>query len=714
MTDNKILIVDTSLTVRMDLQKAVRAAGMDAIPCASVAEGRAALARADVGAVVLDPLVPDGAELLTELRTSREHKAKPVVLLCTEAEAGDRLPDLRRGAEEYVGKPYDARHVVARVRELMDASQAGPPTEPLILIIDDSMTYRMAVQSQLEDNGYRVLTAPTGEDGLRVAAEQRPDALVVDGMLPGIDGATVIRRVRLDAALRDLPCLLLTSATDRDTELRVLEAGADAFVRKDEDGAVLLARLAGILRPGAVAGAVDEISSLNGKMRILAVDDSVTYLNATADSLRGRGYEVYLARSGAEALELLAAQVVDCILLDVVMTGLNGQETFERVKQVPAVRDVPLIMVTSIDDPGVMLACLGIGADDFIRKADGLEILEARVRAQLRRKQFQDENRRVREAVQLRGLQAAEAQAARELAQTRTALVEALEWKNRELESFSYSVAHDLRGPLQIVEGYSEVLLENDGHLLNESAQRRLERINVAAKRMGQLVTALLELAHASRAEVTTELVDVSAMAREIATDLRAEAPDRVAVFAVEEGMTTQADASLLRAVLTNILGNAWKFTRRTESTLIRVGSQTAGGETTFCVSDNGAGFDAASADALFRPFGRLHHDREFAGTGIGLATVQRIVDRHNGQVWAESRVGHGATFYFTLGPAPAPGPLATGAAHPLPTIDVGPTAPLLPIGVDPDTPLLPIGAGPAAPLPLLGQQVLPDGRQQR
>jgi two-component system, NtrC family, sensor kinase len=465
-------------------------------------------------------------------------------------------------------------------------------------------------------------------------------------MLPGIDGATVIRRVRLDSALRDVPCLLLTASTDRETELRALDAGADAFISKDDPPTVVLAKLGAVLRQAGNAAHVEDTTSLYGPKKILAVDDSETFLHAVAGSLRDDGYEVILAQSGAEALELLAAQAVDCILLDLLMPGLNGRETCQRIKAAPTVREIPLIMMTALEDADTMLQGLSVGADDYIRKSDEMEVLKARVRAQLRRKHFQDENRRIREELHRKELEAAEARAARELAETRAALVEELQWRNKELEAFSYSVSHDLRTPLQIINGFAETLLAHHAETFDAEAHEQLRHIQAAALRMTDLVGALLQLAQANRAEISTEPVDLSAIARDVVDDLRRTEPSRDLHILIADGIRAQADPSLVRTLLENLLGNAWKFTRRTESPIIEVGEVD---KAVYFVRDNGVGLPATEAANIFEPFQRLHHQADFPGTGVGLATVQRIVSRHGGRIWVDGDVGRGATFSFTL-----------------------------------------------------------------
>src|SRR6267142_1883733 len=370
MTDT-VLILDDSLTVRMDLAEAFESSGFRPLSCATLAEAREALARESVSVAVLDVLLPDGdgVDLLREIRASPIASAITVLILSTEAEVKDRIRGLRTGADEYVGKPYDASYVVAKARQFLRARSAGAAADrPTILIIDDSVTFREEMRQAFTSAGYAVLVATSGEEGLQVAADQRPSAIVVDGVLPGIDGATVIRHVRLDAALRGIPCLLLTASEDQGAELRALDAGADAFVHKEEEVEVILAKLAATLRGAAVAGA-EATASLLGPKRILAVDDSVTYLEELASTLRGEGYDVVLARSGEEAIELLAVQSVDCILLDLVMPGLGGQETCRLIKSAPVVRDIPLIMLTALEGRAAMLEGFGAGADDYISKS---------------------------------------------------------------------------------------------------------------------------------------------------------------------------------------------------------------------------------------------------------------------------------------------------------------------------------------------------------
>ncbi len=226
------------------------------------------------------------------------------------------------------------------------------------------------------------------------------------------------------------------------------------------------------------------------------------------------------------------------------------------------------------------------------------------------------------------------------------ALVEAA---NRELEAFSYSVAHDLRAPLRSIDGFSQALLEDYCERLDEEGKSYLGRVRESAQHMAQLIDALLSLSRLSRAELNRTRVDLAAIARSVFLKLERAQPARSVEFVANGEVIAMADARLIRIVIENILGNAWKFTSNRACARIEFGTTSQSPPTTYFIRDDGAGFDMAYAEKLFAVFQRLHTTREFEGTGIGLATVQRIIHRHGGRIWAEGAVGLGATFYFTL-----------------------------------------------------------------
>ena len=223
-----------------------------------------------------------------------------------------------------------------------------------------------------------------------------------------------------------------------------------------------------------------------------------------------------------------------------------------------------------------------------------------------------------------------------------------LEVANQELEAFSYSVSHDLRAPLRSIHGFSQAVLEDSGDRLDPEGVDALGRVCAAAERMGVLIDDLLELSRAARVEMQRDRVDLSVLAERIAAGLTAADSQRRVEFRIARGLVCEGDRRLLEVVLQNLMGNAWKFTGKRDRAMIEVGITDADARA-FFVRDNGAGFDMTYADKLFDPFQRLHQARDFAGSGVGLALVQRIVRRHGGRVWAEGVVDRGATFYFTL-----------------------------------------------------------------
>ncbi|MGB8984901.1 MAG: ATP-binding protein, partial [Anaerolineales bacterium] len=256
-------------------------------------------------------------------------------------------------------------------------------------------------------------------------------------------------------------------------------------------------------------------------------------------------------------------------------------------------------------------------------------LASAAIRDVTRRKQIEDDVQRLNEELKQRAGQ--------------------LEAANKELEAFSYSVSHDLRAPLRSIDGFSHVLLEDYSEQLPREGRDYLERVRAAAQRMAVLIDDLLNLSRLTRTALQPRFINVSSMAQEIVHGLQESQPERQVTFSITPDLMVEADPHLMKIVLENLLSNAWKFTSRREQAVIEFGQKNHVTERTFYVSDNGVGFDMAYADKLFGVFQRLHSVSDFPGTGVGLATVQRIISIHGGRIWAESAEGKGATFYFTL-----------------------------------------------------------------
>jgi two-component system NtrC family sensor kinase len=687
-----VLIVDDSLTVRMDLANAFEEAKLHPVLSPTIAQARDVLSREKIDLVLLDVLLPDGdgVDLLKELRLAED--SLPIILLSGEAEVKDRIRGLNTGADEYIGKPYDIKYVVAKARELLRNKGAGSESRATVLIIDDSPTFRQSLGEVLESAGYIVLSAASGDEGLAMIANHRPNAIVVDGVMPDMDGATLIRRIRLDAAFRTIPCLLLTASEDGNAQLCALEAGADAFVRKDEDMGIVLARLGAVMRRQS-DGPMEQVASLVAPRKILAVDDSLTYLHELAAALRGEGYDVSLARSGEEALELLAVQPVDCILMDLLMPGIGGQEACLRIKAAPGVRDIPLILLTALDDRAAMLEGLSAGADDYISKSSEFEILRARVRTQIRRKQFEDENRRIREELLRRELAAAEERSARELAETRAALVEELERKveerTRELRAsiverghaermasvgmLSASIAHEINNPLAVVTGnlelvalnlntltehpaFSEATTGNDDSLASQMIARLamtrdpLRDACEASERVREIVRDLRMFAR-SDGEDQTAPVDVHKVL-ESSIRLASNEIRHRARLTREFGDVplVQANESRLGQVFLNLIVNAAQAIPEGQAAANQIRVVTApydGDRVVVSVHDTGVGIPPDKLSRVFGPFFTTKPAGQ--GTGLGLAICHRIITELGGDILVESEVGKGTVFRVVL-----------------------------------------------------------------
>ena len=384
---------------------------------------------------------------------------------------------------------------------------------------------------------------------------------------------------------------------------------------------------------------------LDDRVNILLVDDQPANLVALEAMLQGLGQNLIKAESGREALRWLLTHEFAVILLDVKMPEMDGFETAQLIRERDKSRHTPILFLTAGDNTQTQVVRgYAVGAVDYLVKPVVPEFVRSKVAVFV---ELAKKNELLRRQAKLL---AEGEQAALELAETRAELVRDLEHKNRELESFSYAVSHDLRAPLRRIDSFSRAVLESQGDRLDEAGQRFLSRVREASQHMSQLIDDVLHLSRVTRADLRDQEVDLSSIASLILTRLQESEPERKMDARVRPGVVVTGDSQLLKIAMENLLENAWKFTAKEPESRIEFGMMQAGGEATYFVRDNGAGFDMTYTDRLFGPFQRLHPQGEFPGNGIGLATVQRIIHRHGGRVWAEGLVGQGATFYFTMG----------------------------------------------------------------
>jgi signal transduction histidine kinase len=393
-------------------------------------------------------------------------------------------------------------------------------------------------------------------------------------------------------------------------------------------------------------------------VKILLVDDQPENLLSAEAVLETLGETIVKAESGRQALLHLLSQEFAVILLDIMMPDMDGFETAALIRQRERSRDTPIIFLTALGrNEEHVLRGYDLGAVDYITKPFVPEILRSKVSVfvELHRKNLllakqsnllEHRNEELQKAI-LRSWHAEEEIKA--LNRHLEDQVQQLAEVNRELEAFSYTVSHDLRAPLSRIAGFSKALLDFHGGQLDETGRTYLARIDHSAQRMCELVEELLNFSRLTRVTLQVGRVDLSGMAAALAAELSAREPERQVEFVIQPDLEDRGDATLLRVALLNLLDNAWKYTQKHATARIEFGAAGEPDGRVYFVRDDGAGFDMADAGRLFNPFQRLHKTSDFEGTGIGLATVERIIRRHGGRTWAEGEIEHGAAFYFTL-----------------------------------------------------------------
>ncbi|MGH8176551.1 MAG: sensor histidine kinase [Steroidobacter sp.] len=380
------------------------------------------------------------------------------------------------------------------------------------------------------------------------------------------------------------------------------------------------------------------------KVNILLVDDDSANLTALEAVLECLGQNLVKAESGAEALRCVLKQDFAVILLDVQMPDINGIEAAAMIRDRERSRHTPIIFLTGVVRTAeMMFKGYSAGAVDYLMKPVVSGILRAKVEVfvelAIARQKLQEEvAERARIAGEISKLNMA-------LEQRNQDLIAA----NSDLDAFGHSVSHDLRTPLRHIHGYVSMLEESAREKLDAEERRQLNIIREAARRMSQLIDDLLAFSRIGLTEMHKESVDMGALVRRIVSDLQPDTTGRQIDWSLGELPCVLGDPNLLHQVWTNLVENAIKYTRPRERAVIDIGALTQDNEIIFHVRDNGVGFDAARAVRLFGVFERMHSDQEFEGTGVGLANVRRIVQRHNGRTWAEAKPEEGATIYFTL-----------------------------------------------------------------
>ncbi|HSI09281.1 MAG TPA: response regulator [Rariglobus sp.] len=365
---------------------------------------------------------------------------------------------------------------------------------------------------------------------------------------------------------------------------------------------------------------------------LLVVDDEAPHLKALCDTLSAQGYTATGFTSALEALAALKGRSFDLLLTDLMMPEMDGISLLRSAQEIdPRIVGVVMTGHGTID---TAVAAMKQGALDYILKPFKLSTLIPVLARALAVRRLRLENEALQRHLAIR---------------TRE-----LEIANKELETFSYSVSHDLSAPLRAIDGFTQIMAQNLGDRLDPESRECAAHVKTAVTRMQALIGDLLRLARTTRTEVHRMPVNLSQLTRDISAKLKAADHDREVDWVISEDVIAEGDNGLLRAALENLLSNAWKYTSRTPQARIEFGMETQpDGTPAYYVRDNGVGFDMKLSHRLFGAFQRLHSESDFPGNGVGLATVQRIIHKHGGRIWAESTPGQGAVFRFTLPPAP-------------------------------------------------------------
>lgn len=652
------LLVDDSFKRRSELAAAFEAMGRTVETATSLAEARARIHQARWSGVVAELDLPDGdgAELVRAVRERAEERRVFCVFVSERAGLPERRRVLAADADDVVSRPFSPPLLAARLMSLVERPGRLPsPSAHKVLLVSDRAHGVATVEEALATAGYDVRCASSVDDALRIAAVERPDGLVVkDGPL---DAAALVVRIRLDGALRHLPCVLLTSPDDPGASLRALESGADARVNADGDPEVLLARLRSLIRARSPDPAA---SSLYGPKRLLVVGGDLPRSDEVRRELLPIAYDVVVAEDVKEAVALVGLQRVDGVVA--------SEAACRALRAVPAVGAVPLFALVRSDRRRDVLAALEKGADDALPRSAPGELLRAQVRALLRRHLLDEELDRRVEEDHLREIDAAEARLHQQLAEHRAQLLSDLERKNAELvqaraeaerqsqfkSRFLASMSHELRTPLNAILGFAELLQQGVVGPLGDKQRDYVNHILVGARDLLALVNDILDLSKidAGRMELSCSFVALPVVVEAVIGVIQPIA-DRSGV-ALETDLDPElppiwADPMRLKQVLYNLLSNGIKFTPRGGK--VRISARRAGPNLRLDVSDNGVGISEDDIPRLFREFEQLlpiTSDRP-AGTGLGLALTQRLVRLHGGDVTVESRVGQGSTFTVTL-----------------------------------------------------------------
>jgi two-component system, sensor histidine kinase and response regulator len=568
-----------------------------------------------------------------------------------------------------------------------------------IVVVEDSETQAFKMRLLLEDQGWQVTIAGAAEAALAALGDPLPDLMLVDFNLPGMRGDEFCRRIRMNMNTRGIPILMMTASAPGDAEIQSLDSGADGYVSKSDSPEILLSRMRALLRSAvgrnepARAAILNPQDSVFRSARILTIDDSPTQLAFISEELRSQGYEVETESTGLGGLSRLADEKFDCVLVDLAMPEMDGIEVCRRIAAMHQSLNsgVAVIILTSSTNKGDLNRGLEAGADDFVGKSSDLGVLRARIQALMRRRFFQEENRRIIEELQTKEMETLEARAGRQMAEARVAMADELVQANRDLQeanrklnetqaqlirnerrleetaaeaeaanraksTFLSTMSHEIRTPMNAILGYAQLMLRDPS--MGMDAKSNLKIILRSGEHLLALINDVLDMSkiEAGRIELNPVTFNLAKLLDDFATMFRLRAEAKALEFKmlvhVESVPYVLADEGKIRQVLVNLLGNAIKFTARGQIEL-RVGVERRGAHQPWLTArfeDTGTGITQADQETLFEPFSQAKGNLNTQeGTGLGLAISRKYARLMGGDISVTSNFGKGSVFLFEV-----------------------------------------------------------------
>jgi two-component system NtrC family sensor kinase len=551
-----------------------------------------------------------------------------------------------------------------------------------IMMVEDSETHGVVLRYVLEQQGWKVLWANSAEQALELLSSCRtgnyPDLVIIDFHLAGVRGDELCRHLKLNINTRGIPTLMLTGEDGEERHCLGPGSDIDDYLPKYSDDDILVSKIKSLLVKSRESHVSFGIGNwLFRHSRILAIDDNPTYLKFLEENLKKDGIGIDKAVSGKEALGKMNNNKYDCILLDLVMPGIGGIEICQKVLDMRGSVEKPMVlMLTAHESKEDMTSALEAGADDFVGKSSDISIIKARINALLRRKFIQEDNQRIFEELKRKEMEVERSRIEKAAAETKALLAEkllhtvekleeeieerkrmelkiknysrVLELSNKELESFAYIASHDLQEPLRAVSGFLELVEKQYKNKLDDKGKDFIHRALSGAKRMQEMINDLLTYSRITTSGQSFELYSLEKILDRVLTNMSPTIERKNAVVTRDPLPELTCDESQIHRLLQNLISNAIKFCDQPQP-LIHISAEEQKNHWLLSVKDNGIGIDPSYHETIFKIFQRLHSKGEYPGTGIGLAICQKIVERHEGKIWVESKPGKGSTFFFTL-----------------------------------------------------------------